>query len=133
MQTKSSSVTADILNYVSDGKIHSMKQIADEIEVSERTVRRHIRSLAYRYPIETFCGGINRGGVFLDTKYIVQGKIITLEKLQILDKALILLQKSGCKDVNQKALNELIKDFTLPKRNKEDYFNYHEDQQKQAY
>jgi len=133
MKVKSSSVTADILNYISDGKIHSMQEIADEVEVHINTVQRHIRSLAYRYPIETFCGGINRGGVFLDTKYIVQGKIITLEKLQILDKALILLQKSGCKDVNQKALNELIKDFTPPKTNKEDYLNYYEDQQKQAY
>ena len=133
MQVKSSSVTADILNYISDGKIHTLQEIADEVDVSKWTVQRHINSLAYRYPIETFCGGINRGGVFLDTKYIVQGKIITLEKLQILDKALILLQKSGCKDVNQKALNELIKDFTPPKTNKEDYLNYYEDQQKQAY
>jgi len=126
LQVKSSSVTADILNYISDGKIHTLQEIADEVDVSKWTVQRHINSLAYRYPINTFCGGIKRGGVILDTKYTVQGKIITLEKLQILKNALNLLQKSDCKDVNQKALNELIRDFTPPTKNKEDYLNYHE-------
>lgn len=114
MDFKSSSVTADILNYISDGKIHTLQEIADEVEVSYSTAKRHIQSLSYRYPIETFCGGINRGGVKLDTKYIVQGKIITNEKLQILGKALALLQDANDYEVNPKLLQELISDFTPP-------------------
>lgn len=114
MDFRSSSVTADILNYISDGRIHTLQEIANEVEVSYSTAKRHIQSLSYRYPIETFCGGINRGGVKLDTKYIVQGKIITNEKLQILDKALSLLQESDAQGVNQRLLEELIKDFAPP-------------------
>lgn len=114
MDFKSSSVTADILNYISDGKIHTLQEIADEVEVSYSTAKRHIQSLSYRYPIETFCGGINRGGVKLDTKYIVQGKIITNEKLQILGKALALLQDANDYEVNPKLLQELISDFAPP-------------------
>lgn len=133
MDFKSSSVTADILNYISDGKVHSLQEIADEVEVHKNTVYKHIQSLSYRYPIDTFCGGINRGGVKLDTKYIVQGKIITNEKLQILGKALDLLQKSDCKDIDEKALLELIRDFTPPSKKKEDNVNYHENQQEQVY
>src|SRR5574344_138051 len=98
MNVKSSSVTADILNIISDCKVHTLQEIADEIEVSKITVYRHIQSLSYRYPIETFCGGINRGGVYLDKSYLYQGKTLTLDELQVINKALALLQK--CKDKN---------------------------------
>ena len=75
MDLKKSSITADILSFISDGQVHTMQEIADEIEVSNCTVQRHIQSLSFRYPIETFHGGDNRGGVFLDKKYLHQGKI----------------------------------------------------------
>ena len=88
MDLKASSITADILNVLSDGKKHTMQEIAEVVEVSERTVRRHIQSLSYRYPIETFCGGIERGGVWLDKKYINQGRIFTKEEIDILIKGL---------------------------------------------
>lgn len=68
-----------------------MQEIADEIEVSERTVRRHIQSLSYRYPIETFCGGIERGGVKLDRKYISGDRIFKKDEVEIMIKALELL------------------------------------------
>ncbi len=118
MDIRSASITADILNCISDGKTHTMQEIASELEVSERTIRRHIQSLAYRYPIETFCGGINRGGVKLDTKYMVQGKVITNDKLQLINSALRLLQESGL-EANQELLKELIRDFAPPTRIKE--------------
>ena len=128
MDFRSSSVTADILNYISDGKVHTLQEIANEVEVSYSTAKRHIQSLAYRYPIETFCGGINRGGVKLDTKYIVQGKIITNEKLQILGKALALLQGADDNEANPRLLQDLINDFAPP-TSKE---TKNEDQQEQV-
>lgn len=111
---KSADVTADILNCLSDGKIHTLQEIADTVECSYKTAQRHVASLSYRYPIESVFGR-DKQGMKLDTRYIVNGKIITNEKLQILGKALDLLQKSGCDDVNQKALAELISEFSLPK------------------
>ena len=113
MDLKKSSITADILNILSDGKIHTMQEIADEVEVSEKTVRRHIQSLSYRYPIETFRGGDRRGGVYLDKKYIYQGKIRSRDELQIISQALELLQKSSS-DVDQELLSNLINEYALP-------------------
>ena len=115
MDLKKSSITADILNILSDGKLHTFNEIAEIVEVSRKTVERHILSLSYRYPIETFRGGINRGGVQLDKKYLNQGKIRSRDELQIISQALELLQKSGV-DVDQKLLASLIQEYTLPNK-----------------
>lgn len=120
MDLKKSSITADILNILSDCKVHTMQEIANEVEVSEKTIRRHIQSLSYRYPIQTFCGGVNRGGVYLDKDYIHQGKILTTDELQVIAKALTMLQNSESEDVNQDLIKGLILRFTQP-TNKENY------------
>ncbi len=105
---KSSSITADILNVLSDGKRHTMQEIADIVEVSEKTIRRHVSSLSYRFPIETFCGGQERGGVKLDKRYIQNGKIRTKEELRFIKEGLLLLmEREGECD----ALTSLLKEF----------------------
>ena len=116
MDLKKSSITADILNVLSDCKVHSLQEIADEVEVSKMTVRRHIQSLSYRYPIQTFCGGINRGGVCLDKDYIHQGKVLTNDELQVINKALTLLQKCGSEDVNPELIANLLSRFSQPQQ-----------------
>ena len=113
MDLKKSSITADILNILSDGKVHTMQEIADEVEVCRKTVYNHIQSLSYRYPIETFHGGDKKGGVYLDKKYLHQGKIRSRDELQIISQALELLQKSGS-DVDQTLLASLIQEYQLP-------------------
>lgn len=120
MDLKKSSITADILNVLSDCKVHSLQEIADEVEVSKMTVRRHIQSLSYRYPIQTFCGGINRGGVCLDKDYIHQGKVLTNDELQVINKALTLLQKCGSEDVNQELIANLLSRFSQPQQEEQD-------------
>ena len=116
MDLRKSSITADILNFISDGKLHTYQEIADEVEVSYSTVRRHIQSLAYRYPIEVTCGHKeNGGGVYLDKSYLYQGKVRSRDELQIISQALELLQKSGC-DVDQKLLASLIQEYKLPEK-----------------
>ena len=123
MDLKKSSITADILHVLNDGKVHTMQQIADEVEVSERTVRRHIQSLSYRYPIETFVCGDKRGGVFLDKSAIHQGKILSSDELQIISKALRLLQESECKDVDHEVLKKLIKEYQTPEKQEQEDTN----------
>ena len=117
MDLRKSSITADILNVLSDGKIHTLQDIAEKVEVCRQTVCRHIQSLSYRYPIETFHGGDKRGGVYLDKKYLNQGKIRSRDELQIISQALELLQKSGS-EVDQEILGSLIQEFTIPTNNK---------------
>ena len=117
MDLRSCSITADIINILSDCKLHKTRDIAEQVEVSERTVRKHIQSLSYRYPIQTFCGNKN-GGVKLDENYLHLGKIRSKDELQLIEKALRLLQESGA-DVDQKMLANLIEEYSLPEKLKE--------------
>lgn len=120
MDLRASSITADILNVLSDCKLHRMQEIADKVEVSRQTVQKHIQSLSYRYPIETFVGGRDTGGVKLDKRYVQNGKILSNDKLQIISKALKLLQNSDA-NVDKNLLFELIKDFSPVKEEGEKY------------
>jgi len=56
---------------------------------------------------------------------MVQGKVITNDKLQLINSALRLLQESGLADTNQELLKELILDFSPPriKENHDENFN----------
>ena len=114
MDLRKSSITADILNILSDCKIHTINEIADEVEVSRSTVKRHIQSLSFRYPIQSFCGGINRGGVYLDKNYVYQGQTLTNDELQIIGRALKLLQKSESNCDYHDLISSLIGRYSLP-------------------
>ena len=123
MDLRKSSITADILHVLNDGKVHTMTEIAEKVEVHRNTIFRHIQSLSYRYPIETFHGGDNRGGVYLDKPAIHQGKILTRDELQIISKALRLLQESECKDVDHEVLKKLIKEYQTPEKQEQEDTN----------
>ena len=123
MDLRNSSITADILNVLSDGKLHKMQDIADKVEVSRQTVHKHIQSLSYRYPIETFVGGRDTGGVKLDNTAIHQGKILSRDELQIISMALRLLQESECKDVDHEVLKKLIKEYQTPEKQEQEDTN----------
>ena len=120
MDLKKSSITADILNVLTDCNVHTIDEIAFKVEVSRSTVKRHINSLSYRYPIQTFRGGINRGGVCLDKDYIHQGKVLTNDELQVINKALTLLQKCGSEDVNPELIANLLSRFSQPQQEEQD-------------
>ena len=115
MDLRMSSITADILNVLADGKVHKLHEIARKVEVSRITVQRHIKSLSYRYPIETFSGGENKGGVYLDKNYIYQGLMLTNDELQVINQALAMLQNSKGIEVNKELVARLISRFTPPK------------------
>ena len=117
---KSSDVTADIINFLSDGRIHTLQEIADEVECSTRTIQRHIASLRYRYPIENSFGNGKKQGVYLDKAYIYQGKIRSKDELQIIHKALRLLQELGDDEIDPKLLDRLIQEYTLPTKKEEE-------------
>lgn len=115
MDLKKSSITADILNVLSDGKVHTISEIARKVEIHYNTAHRHIQSLSYRYPIDTFCGGDKRGGVYLDKNYIYQGLMLTNDELQVINQALAMLQNSKGIEVNKELVASLISRFTPPK------------------
>lgn len=85
-------IQADILNYISDGKLHTTKEIASEIEISQITVKRHIQALSYRFNIETFKGGIDKGGVRLIPDENVKTNYLSEDELQLIVSKLSSLQ-----------------------------------------
>lgn len=113
-----SDVTADILNYLSDGNVHSLQEIACAVECSYKTAQRHVASLSYRYPIETVFGR-DKQGMRLDVSYSCGGKVLSNDKLQIIVRALEFLQDSDCEDVDRKLLAETIKELSVPSTKKE--------------
>ena len=122
MDLKSSSITADILNVLMDGKRRTLQEIADEVEVSKTTVQRHVQSLSYRYPIETFRGGrekLGGGGVYLDKAYIVNGRVFTRAELQFGAKVFGALQRDDYDEDEQKALDTFVRLFAAQLKEKE--------------
>lgn len=96
---KSRNIQADILDILADGKIHTSREIAESIEVSQITVKRHIQALAYRHNIHTFNGGDKKGGIQLISKKSVDVDYLSCDELQLIIEQLELLQNS---DVNIK-------------------------------
>ena len=111
MGKKKSSTTADILNLLMDGKMYTMKKIAELVECHPNTVQRHIQSLAYTYPIETFVGGEKKGGVWLDKSYIAQGRVFKRSELQFGAKIFGALQRTDFNEEDQKSLDVFLKLF----------------------
>ena len=92
---KSRNIQADILAVISDGKVHTTNEIAEKIEVSQITVKRHIQSLAYSHNIETFHGGDRKGGVRLITDKQISLKGLDNDELQLIIEAIESLQDSN--------------------------------------
>lgn len=110
---KSACITADILACLSDGKVHSAKEIAGELEICRNTVYRHIHALSVRFPISTFYGGRNHGGSILYKEYMFQGRIYSKEEITLINTALEAYQKTDqCENPALLArLIELFKPF----------------------
>ncbi len=90
---KKRDIQADILALLSDGRLWKMKDIACEIEVSRKTVIRHIQSLSYRYNILVFHGGEQKGGVRL-----IKEKEVSVENLSAEELNQIILCLKSMKD-----------------------------------
>ena len=110
---RSRNIQADILNYISDCKLHTIQEIAESIEASYSSVRRHLNSLSYRYNIQTFKGGIDRGGV----RMIVDKKV-TVEKLDDNELHLIINKLSSMQNATVN-IKKFINDLVLMKEIKE--------------
>lgn len=117
---RSSSILSDMLFILSDCKVHTIDELANEIEVSRSTIKRYIQSLSYRYPIQSFCGGTIPGGVYLEKGYVYQGKVLTRDELQVINKALTLLQKCGSEDVNPELIANLLSRFSQPQQEEQE-------------
>lgn len=103
---RSNNIQADIWNYISDYKVHSLNEIASAVECSKKTVYRHIQSLSYSFKIQAFKGGIDRGGVRLIPEQKVSVEKLTSDDLQLIIEHLESLLFSWLRH-NRSCLQEL--------------------------
>ena len=91
---KSRNIMADIISILKDGKFHTTSEIASEVDVCTRTVKRHIESLSYRFNISTFRGGVKKGGIKLIVEKSISIEGVTNNELQLIISTLDSLQES---------------------------------------
>lgn len=119
---KSCDLSADIFYLLSDGKKHTYQEIADKVECSYSSVRRHIQALTYKnINIESFKGGIDRGGV-----QMIPEQKVSVEKLSSDDLQLIINTLSSLQDGNVKIKSFLHK-LSTQKELKENYYGKERD------
>lgn len=84
-------ISMRIIEYLSDNKMHTYQEIADKVETSLTTIRRHVEDLSADYHIVTYHGGKIKGVRLLNSKMVFltdteKSKVIeALEKLNDLN------------------------------------------------
>lgn len=106
---RSRNIQADIFDCLTDGKFHTTNEIAQKVEASQITVKRHLQSLSYRFNIETFRGGIDHGGIRLRIEDKINMNYLNVHDLQLIKGRLESLQDSNPNIKNfLHSLNSLI-------------------------
>ena len=81
-------IQTELLFYLSDGLIHTASELADKIEVSEKTIRRYLQDLSISYPINTYSGGYCGGGGYQLNVNACNILLFTKEELWLIITAL---------------------------------------------
>ena len=119
MSAKTASSISDILSLLSDGRIHTMQEIADKIEVYRSIVKRHIQSLSYCHPIVTFKGGDRKGGVYLEKHEESNNQHFTSSELQLAIKIFNSVQRCEFSKDEQLDLDSLLRTLASKLKEKE--------------
>lgn len=97
----------DILAILQDYKMHNLREICNEVEISRSTCLRHLNDLSMHYNIQTFVGGRSTGGVKLIGKKQIDVNL-TNDELQLVIKQLESLQGSKNIEAFANKLTRLI-------------------------
>ncbi len=96
-----------ILNRLFCGEVLKSEQIADELRVSERTIRRDVEAITCEYPVETVRGR-HGGGIKLADWYRPSRKVLTGEQIETVKKAAAYLVGA-----DRQALLSIITQFSV--------------------
>ncbi len=94
-------ISMRIIEYLSDGKLHTYQEIANGLDIGKNTVVRHIQDLSTDYNIVTYHGGKTKGIQMLGQSRLVLSEF---EKSVVIE-ALVSL--------NRPELNGLINKFRI--------------------
>ena len=89
-----------ILDLLCQRRRETISNLAAELGVSERTIRRDVEMLTLRYPIETVCGRYG-GGVRMADWYHRDRRRLTLRQAALLRRLAADLQGEDLEDMNQ--------------------------------
>lgn len=96
----------ELLNILSKFKRFNYQELAQEFDISIKTVKKDISELSVNYPIVTYLG--KYGGIEMNKGFIINGYIMKKEYLNLLVEGLKLLQQiSDDKNINN-LLNMLL-------------------------
>ena len=76
-------IQADILALISNGQNWKIKRLSEEIEVSYKTIYRHLHDMAYRLDIRFYTGRLN-GGVQLILERKISIELLTDEDIELI-------------------------------------------------
>lgn len=85
----------DVFNILLDFEKHTYQEIATELDVSYKTIQRCVSELSLIFPILTFRGGKENGGVILEKYFVIGDRYITNDELHTIVQALLLMQSNG--------------------------------------
>ena len=89
-----------ILDLLCQRRRETTSNLAEELGVSERTIRRDVEMLTLRYPIETVCGRYG-GGVRIADWYYQGRRRLTPRQTALLRRLALNLQGEDLEDMNQ--------------------------------
>lgn len=95
VKVRSKNIQADILDCISDYKKHTYQDIANAVECSYSSVRRHVSALSYRFNIEIIHGGFGGGCIRLVPDESVKTNYLNEDELQLIMSKLESLQDSS--------------------------------------
>ena len=91
-----------ILDLLCQRRKETIPNLAAELGVSERTIRRDIETLTLHYPIETVCGRYGGGVRMADWYWYYQGRRrLTPRQTALLRRLALNLQGEDLEDMNQ--------------------------------
>lgn len=107
----------EIMKILCRRRSETIRNLASELGVSDRTVRRDIEILSLREPIYTQSGRYG-GGVYVDERYSMDRMYMAEEELSVLHKLADKADKKeigGLDDREKKILHSIIAAYTKPK------------------
>lgn len=110
-----------ILKILCRRRHETIGNLAQEFEVSERTIRRDIESLSLTEPIYTRTGRYN-GGIYVVAGYSMYRMYFKPEELEVMNKILRHINHGKellLSEFEKKVVTNLVEEYTKPKINKD--------------
>lgn len=108
---------SEIMKILCRRRSETIRNLAFELDVSERTVRRDIEILSLSEPIYTQPGRYG-GGVYVEENYSMTRMYMSEEELEVLHKLADMADKHDFGEYEQKILHSIISAYTKPKSEK---------------